>query len=61
MTYQLKYRGIPFTYQSFMPIEAVKEVRFRRRSTILSSPKAVATPVKDVQFFGWHTAGLAPA
>ncbi|MEM9092328.1 MAG: hypothetical protein AAGC93_26790 [Cyanobacteria bacterium P01_F01_bin.53] len=61
MTYQLKYRGIPFTYQSSMPTEAVKEVRFRGRTIVLSSPKTVAAPVKDVQFFGWHTAGLAPA
>ena len=48
MTYQLKYRGISFTYQPSMPTEAVREVRFRGRTTVLSSAKAVAAPTKDV-------------
>ena len=59
MTYQLKYRGQAFSYQPSMPAETVKEVRFRGRTTMLSSAKVVTAPAKDVQFFGWHTAGSA--
>ena len=60
MTYQLKYRGIPFTYKPSMPTEAVREIHFRGRTTLLSSPsKPATTPSEDVQFFGWHPAGLA--
>ena len=60
MTYQLKFRGIPFNYQPSMPTEAVREVRFRGRTTLLSNlSKPVNTSSGDVQFFGWHPAGLA--
>lgn len=62
MTFQLKYRGIPFEYQTTEPTEAVREVGFRGRKTLISNaPKPASTAPDDVQFFGWHAAGLAIA
>ena len=59
MAYQLKYRGQAFTYQPAMPTEAVRKVRSRGRTTLLSSAQVVTAPTEDVQFFGWHAAGSA--
>ena len=60
MTFQLKYRGIPFEYQTTVPTEAVRKVGFRGRTTLIAkAPKPPATSPDDVQFFGWHAAGLA--
>ena len=62
MTFQLKYRGIPFEYQTTEPAEAVREACYRGRKTLISNaPKPTATSPDDVQFFGWHAAGLAIA
>lgn len=59
MNSHLKYRGRSFEHHTPPPTKTVRTIGFRGRKT-LASPPAASLP-EDIQFFGWHPEGLAPA